>query len=59
METETKKPGRPRIEPPDNFDEVIELWRTRKIKSWQAMEQLNLERTTFYKLIKERNIERI
>lgn len=44
--------GRPKIEKPSNFDDVIELWKNKKIKSKEAMAMLNLKPNTFYNLIK-------
>lgn len=45
--------GRPKIEKPNNFEEVINMWKDKKIKSKEAMELLNLKANTFYNLIKE------
>lgn len=44
--------GRPKIEKPSNYDDVIKLWKNKKIKSKQAMEMLCLKPNTFYNLIK-------
>lgn len=44
--------GRPKIEKPSNFDEVVLLWKNKKIKSKEAMEMLNLKPNTFYNLVK-------
>jgi DNA invertase Pin-like site-specific DNA recombinase len=44
--------GRPGIEKPENWDEVINLWRSRNITAREAMKRLNLKTTTFYKLLK-------
>lgn len=43
--------GRPKITKPENFDEVIMKWRAGKISSKTAMFELNLNRSTFYKLV--------
>ena len=45
--------GRPRIDKPANFDNVISLWKNKKIKSKEAMEILNLKPNTFYNLLKK------
>lgn len=44
--------GRPKIEKPSNYDEVIKLWKNKKIKSKEAMEMLGLKPNTFYNLLK-------
>ena len=45
--------GRPKTDIPNNFEEVYNSWRAGSITAKVAMEQLNLKRTTFYKLVKE------
>ena len=45
--------GRPKIEKPSNYDDVIKLWKNKKIKSKQAMEMLGLKPNTFYNLLKK------
>lgn len=45
--------GRPKIEKPSNYDDVIKLWKNKKIKSKQAMEMLCLKPNTFYNLLKK------
>lgn len=44
--------GRPKIEKPSNFDNVISEWKSKKIKSKEAMELLNLKPNTFYSMVK-------
>ncbi len=44
--------GRPKIEYPENWDEVYSAWKNGKITAVQAMNELNIRRTTFYKLAK-------
>lgn len=44
--------GRPKAEFPPDFDNVYQLWKDGEITAKIAMEQLNLKRTTFYKLVK-------
>lgn len=52
--TKTGKPfGRPKIEKPDNYDEVINDWKNKKITAREAMKLLNLKPNTFYNMIKE------
>ena len=45
--------GRKKIEYPENWNEVIGQYNSRKIKANQAMEQLRLKRNTFYSLLEE------
>ncbi len=44
--------GRPKMEKPSNYDEVMSKWKDKKIKSKEAMELLGLKNNTFYNLIK-------
>ena len=48
---EGKYKGRKIIEYPSNWDEVYAKYKTRELQGNEAMEQLGLKRTTFYKLI--------
>lgn len=51
--TKTGRPfGRPKIDKPDNFDEVINNWKNKKITAREAMKILNLKPNTFYNLVK-------
>ena len=45
--------GRPKIEKPSKYDDVIKLWKNKKIKSKEAMEMLGLKPNTFYNLLKK------
>ena len=45
--------GRPKTDIPNNFEDVYNSWKAGSITAKVAMEQLNLKRTTFYKLVKE------
>lgn len=45
--------GRKKVEFPSDWEEVYKLWRTREITATEAMERLELKKTTFYKLVKE------
>ena len=47
--------GRPEISRPENWDEVYSLWQSGQITATTAMRQLELKRSTFYKLAKEIN----
>ena len=50
----TNRPiGRPTIEYPNNWEEVYNSWKNKEITGVKAYEQLNLKKTTFYKLVKE------
>ncbi|PEM10734.1 HNH endonuclease [Bacillus wiedmannii] len=51
--------GRPVATLPPKFEEVYKRWKNEEIKAIEAMEELELKRTTFYKLVKgfEENIE--
>lgn len=52
--TKTGKPfGRPKVEKPDNYNEVIELWKNKQITAREAMKLLNLKPNTFYNMVKE------
>lgn len=46
--------GRPKINKPDNFDEVISDWKNKKITAREAMKLLNLKPNTFYSMVKKR-----
>lgn len=44
--------GRPKIEKPLNFDDVILKWKNNEIKTKEAMELLGLKPNTFYNMLK-------
>lgn len=44
--------GRPKIEKPLNFDEVVVKWKNKEIKTKEAMKLLGLKSNTFYNMIK-------
>jgi len=48
-----KKFGRPQIDKPKDWDNVMELWKEKKITAVEAMRRLNLNRGTFYRRVKE------
>lgn len=45
--------GRPKIEKPLNFDEVIKKWKNKEITAVQAQKELNLKPNTFYTMVKD------
>ncbi len=45
--------GRPEIPIPGNFKEVYEKWKSKKITAVAAMKQLQLSKSTFYKIVKK------
>ncbi len=49
--------GRKKVEKPTNWDEVMKKWKHNNITAVQAMKELDLTKTTFYKLVKEENKE--
>ena len=44
--------GRPKIEKPLNFDEVVVKWKNKEVKTKEAMKLLGLKSNTFYNMIK-------
>ena len=47
--------GRPKLIKPDNWDSVISEYKENRITAKEAMTQLNLKRSSFYKLLKSEN----
>ena len=45
--------GRPKIDFPDQWEEIYNRWIIGDIKAVEAMESLGLKKTTFYNLVKE------
>lgn len=45
--------GRPKISKPDNFDELVLLWRQKKMTARECMNRLGLKANTFYNMVKE------
>ena len=45
--------GRPKAEYPNSWKEVYEQWKQKEITGVQAMKELGLKKTTFYKLVKQ------
>ena len=51
--------GRPKIQKPDNYDEVIGLWKNKQITAREAMKLLNLKPNTFYNMVRlDENIKK-
>jgi len=47
-----KNYGRPKVEAPANFDDVVKRWRNKKITAVQAFTQLDITKATFYRMVK-------
>ena len=45
--------GRPKKEKPQNFDNVVVLWKNKEITAREAMAMLDLKPNTFYHMVKE------
>lgn len=45
--------GRPRAEYPSNWVKTYNDWKANKIKAVEAMKELNIKKSTFYKLVKQ------
>ena len=52
-ETEITHVGRPKIVKPDNYDEVVNRYRRKEIKSVEAAQQLGVARSTFMRWLRE------
>lgn len=50
--------GRPQADYPSDWNEVYGGWKQGNITGVEAMEQLGLKKTTFYKLVKEYESEK-
>lgn len=48
--------GRPSVEVPLNFVEVTDRWKNGQITAVEAMRELGLKKTTFYKLVQNRKL---
>ena len=44
--------GRPRVRTPDNFSEVYSSWKREEITAVQAMQELGLSGSTFYRMVR-------
>ena len=47
--------GRPKVEKPLNFDDVVLKWKNKEIKTKDAMELLGLKPNTFYNMVNKKN----
>ena len=47
-----KNLGRPKVQIPDNFEEVVAEWQAGRITAREAMRQTGLKRSSFYKIVK-------
>lgn len=45
--------GRPRVQKPKNWDEVIKRWRAGEISAVEAMRLTGMKKSSFYKMVKE------
>ena len=45
--------GRPRVEPPDNFSEIVNALENKVITTKEAMQQSGLAEATFYRRLRE------
>lgn len=45
--------GRPRVQKPKNWDEVIKRWQTGEISAVEAMRITGMKKSSFYKMVKE------
>lgn len=48
-----KSLGRPKIQRPDNFEDIYKEWKNGEITAVDAMKELGIKRGTFYKFVKE------
>ena len=44
--------GRPFIQKPSNYNQIIELWKAKKITTIEASRRLGVSKTTFYQMLK-------
>lgn len=57
--TKTGNPlGRPRVQKPSNFDEIVDKWANGEITAVKACSELNMSKPVFYKMLKENKIEK-
>ena len=52
---EWDKYGRPHIQKPQNWDEVIEKWKSGELSAVEAMRLTGIKKSSFYKLVKMDN----
>lgn len=46
--------GRPRVDKPSNWNEIIDKWKNGEITAVEAMRQTGVKKSSFYKLLKEK-----
>ena len=54
-----KRLGKPPIEYPENWDNIYKVWKSGAITAREAMKQLNLKPTSFYKLANKFKMEEL
>ena len=47
-----KQLGRPFIQKPSNYNQIIELWKAKEITTIEASRRLGVSKTTFYQMLK-------
>lgn len=47
--------GRPRIKKPDNWESVINRWKSKEITAVEAMRLTGMKKSSFYKLLREKS----
>lgn len=47
--------GRPRIKKPDNWESVINRWKSKEITAVEAMRLTGIKKSSFYKLLREKS----
>jgi len=50
--------GRPRIQKPDNWDEIILEWKAGRITAVEAMKRTGIRKSTFYRMVKSDSVEK-
>ena len=50
---EWREYGRPKIQKPDNWDQVIVEWKSGKITAVEALKRMGMKKSTFYKLVNQ------
>ena len=53
MQRKGRMNGRPKVQKPDNWNEIYTSWLNKEITAVKAMEILSLKTNTFYKFVKE------
>lgn len=55
--TKGKHLGRPRVQQPEEFDEIYSQWKRKEITAVRAMKKLKLSSSTFYRMVKQYEAE--